>query len=47
LFNAWASGTPNDENNDEDCAVLTSATSTWGDRSCSAKYAYLCEEIGP
>lgn len=44
LFNAWASGTPNNENNDEDCAVLMSATSTWGDRSCAAKYAYLCEE---
>jgi hypothetical protein len=46
-FNAWADGTPNDENNDEDCAVLMSATSTWGDRSCSAKYAYLCEEVAP
>jgi RecA/RadA recombinase len=46
LFNAWTSGTPNDENNDEDCAVLMSATATWGDRPCSAKYAYLCEEIG-
>jgi hypothetical protein len=47
LFNAWMVGTPNDENNSEDCAVLMSATSTWGDRSCSAKYAYLCEEIAP
>ena len=46
LFNAWIDGTPNDENNDEDCAVLLSATAGWGDRSCSAKYAYLCEEVG-
>ena len=45
LFNAWAQGTPNDENNNEDCAVLLSASATWGDRSCSAKYSYLCEEI--
>ena len=47
LFNAWLDGTPNNENNDEDCAVLMSATATWGDRPCSAKYAYLCEEVGP
>ena len=46
-FNAWTSGTPNDENNDEDCAVLMSAMAAWGDRSCSAKYPYLCEEIAP
>ena len=46
LFNAWTDGTPNDENG-EDCAVLMSATASWGDRSCSAKYAYLCEEIAP
>jgi hypothetical protein len=45
LFNAWIEGTPNDENNDEDCAVLLSATAGWGDRSCSAKYSYLCEEV--
>jgi hypothetical protein len=45
LFNAWIEGTPNDENNDEDCAVLLSATAGWGDRSCSAKYSYLCEEM--
>jgi hypothetical protein len=47
LFNAWTDGTPNDENKDEDCGVLMSATAVWGDRSCSAKYAYLCEEIAP
>lgn len=47
LFSAWTEGTPNDENNDEDCAVLMSATASWGDRSCTAKYAYLCEEIAP
>jgi hypothetical protein len=46
LFNAWIGGTPNDENNDEDCAVLLSASTGWGDRSCSAKYSYLCEEVG-
>ena len=45
LFNAWIDGTPNDENNDEDCAVLLSASAGWGDRSCSAKYSYLCEEV--
>lgn len=47
LYNAWTSGTPNDENTGEDCAVMLSASATWGDRSCSAKYAYLCEEIAP
>ena len=45
LFNAWIDGTPNDENNDEDCAVLLSASAGWGDRSCTAKYSYLCEEV--
>jgi hypothetical protein len=45
LFSAWTVGTPNDENNDEDCAVLLSASATWGDRPCSAKYSYLCEEV--
>jgi hypothetical protein len=47
LYNAWTDGTPNDENNNEDCAVLMSASATWGDRSCDAKYAYLCEEVAP
>ena len=46
LFNAWIAGTPNDENNDEDCAVLLSASAGWGDRSCSVNYSYLCEEMG-
>ena len=46
LFNAWIDGAPNDENNDEDCAVLLSSSAGWGDRSCSVKYSYLCEEIG-
>lgn len=45
LFNAWTDGTPNDENQNEDCAVLMSAMAVWGDRSCDAKYAYLCEEM--
>ncbi|HEX2871816.1 MAG TPA: C-type lectin domain-containing protein [Polyangiaceae bacterium] len=45
LFNAWTDGTPNDENQNEDCAVLMSATAAWGDRSCDAKYSYLCEEM--
>ena len=45
LFNAWTAGTPNDENQNEDCAVLLSASAVWGDRSCNAKYAYLCEEM--
>jgi len=43
-YNAWTDGTPNDENQNEDCAVLMSAPATWGDRGCSVKYAYLCEE---
>jgi Lectin C-type domain len=47
LFNAWTDRSPNDVNSDEDCAVLMSAAATWGDRSCSGKYAYLCEEIAP
>lgn len=47
LYNAWTDGTPNDENDGEDCSVLLSASATWGDRSCTAKYAYLCEEVTP
>jgi hypothetical protein len=43
-FDAWMSGTPNDDNGGEDCAVLNATTELWGDRSCSTRYAYLCEE---
>jgi hypothetical protein len=43
-FEAWMSGTPNDDNGGEDCAVLNATTGLWGDRSCSTRYAYLCEE---
>ncbi len=43
-FDAWGVGTPNDANGGEDCAVLHPMTATWGDRICSATYAYLCEE---
>jgi hypothetical protein len=44
---AWTDGAPNDGGVGEDCAVLIAASATWGDRSCSIKYAYLCEEVGP
>jgi len=43
-FAAWASGTPNDDNGGEDCAVMNPANGVWGDRACSIQYAYLCEE---
>lgn len=43
-YNAWTDGTPNNANNNEDCAVLISGSADWGDRSCSVKFAYLCEE---
>ena len=43
-FEAWVSGTPNDDNGGEDCAVLSPTIAEWGDRSCSTRYAYLCEE---
>jgi hypothetical protein len=42
-FSAWAQGTPNNGNGNEDCGVLSSGTATWGDRNCTGKYAYLCE----
>jgi hypothetical protein len=44
LFNNWAAGTPNNDNNGEDCVVLNPMTGFWGDRVCSATYAYVCEE---
>ncbi|RYZ08445.1 MAG: C-type lectin domain-containing protein [Myxococcales bacterium] len=47
-YTAWARGTPNDSQEagpeGEDCAVLMPAEATWGDRACTTKYAYLCEE---
>lgn len=46
-FVAWADGTPNNDGMGEDCAVLIAESATWGDRSCSVKYAYLCEETEP
>lgn len=46
-FAGWAPGTPNDDNGGEDCAVLMPMTGAWGDRACSIRYAYLCEEPEP
>lgn len=43
-FEAWAPGTPDNLNNNEDCATLNPQAATWSDRNCSATYAYLCEE---
>lgn len=47
-FVAWAEGTPNNGAEagpqGEDCAVLSSATAKWGDRACTLRYPYLCEE---
>ena len=44
-FNAWTFNTPNDANSGEDCAVLNPSTAEWGDRSCNATYAFVCEEL--
>jgi hypothetical protein len=51
-FVAWAADTPNNSEgtspDGEDCAVLLMTTgATWGDRTCSIKYAYLCEDVQP
>lgn len=46
-FNNWATGTPNDANNGEDCIVINPATAFWGDRTCFAYYSYLCEDLDP
>jgi hypothetical protein len=43
-FSAWAPWSPNNTNNSEDCAVLNAGTASWSDRSCTIKFAYLCEE---
>jgi hypothetical protein len=45
-FNAWGQAAPNNNNN-EDCAIFSPTTATWGDRPCDAKYPYLCEEREP
>jgi hypothetical protein len=47
MYNAWANGTPNNGNFNEDCAVLSAGSASWGDRTCSIKFAYLCEEAEP
>jgi hypothetical protein len=46
-FNSWLQGTPNNDNNNEDCIVLNPATAYWGDRTCSGNYAFLCEDLKP
>jgi C-type mannose receptor len=50
-FVAWAADTPNNSQGTsqegEDCAVLVMTGGTWGDRTCSIKYAYLCEDVRP
>jgi hypothetical protein len=45
----WMDGAPNNGANtgsgsQEDCAALIGGSPAWGDRSCSNKYGYLCEE---
>lgn len=42
-YSNWASGTPNNSSN-EDCALVNAMTGTWGDRSCSSTYPYVCEQ---
>jgi hypothetical protein len=42
-YNNWASGTPNNSSN-EDCALVSTVTGTWGDRTCSSTYPYVCEQ---
>lgn len=50
-FVAWAADTPNNSQvtspDGEDCAALLMTGGTWGDRTCSIKYAYLCEDARP
>jgi hypothetical protein len=47
-FTAWSEASPNNSEQGnpqgEDCAVLVASKANWADRSCSVKYAYLCEE---
>jgi hypothetical protein len=43
LYNNWSAGTPNNSNN-EDCALVMTASGKWGDRSCAATYPYVCEQ---
>ncbi|HVY31856.1 MAG TPA: lectin-like protein [Polyangiaceae bacterium] len=47
MYSNWAYATPNNGMYNEDCAVLSAGTATWGDRTCSIKFAYLCEEAAP
>jgi hypothetical protein len=46
-FNNWAEGPPNNDNGGEDCVVFNSTTAYWGDRTCVANYAYVCEDVSP
>jgi hypothetical protein len=43
-FVAWASASPDDSNDSEDCAIVNPKTGLWADRSCAGGHAYVCEE---
>jgi hypothetical protein len=43
-YNNWVVGTPNNANNNEDCALIIVDSGNWGDRSCYATYPYVCEQ---
>jgi hypothetical protein len=46
-FVAWAPGVPDSFGGNEDCAILNPMLERWSDRSCSADFAYLCEDVPP
>jgi hypothetical protein len=43
-YSNWPDGTPNNANNNEDCALVIVQNGNWGDRTCDATYPYVCEQ---
>jgi len=42
-YTNWATGQPDDNNNNEDCAAMGSGNGLWYDFNCSQDRRYICE----
>jgi len=43
-FVAWASSSPDNYGNNEDCAILNPGAANWADRSCAGTRLFVCED---
>lgn len=44
VFAAWASASPDNYGDNEDCGVMNPGAATWADRSCAGSHVYVCED---